>query len=72
MINPTVELKIIASRCWDHNCSEPDTPPWFNYDKFAELLIKECLERMIPSPNSDEYYSTLESAIRVKKYFGVK
>ena len=40
-------------------------------EKFAELIVKECIEQVITGPNGPAHYA-VEAAIRLKKYFGVE
>ena len=39
--------------------------------KFAELIVKECVEQVITGPNGPAHYA-VEAAIRLKKHFGVE
>ena len=43
----------------------------FDPKKFAELIVRECIEQVITGPNGPAHYA-VEAAIRLKKYFGVK
>jgi hypothetical protein len=40
-------------------------------EKFAELIVQECIEQVITGPNGPAYYA-VEAAVRVKNHFGVK
>ena len=40
-------------------------------EKFAELIVKECIEQVITGPNGPAHYA-VEAALRLKKQFGVK
>jgi hypothetical protein len=53
-----------------------DTIDWSsNYDeelaKFAELIVRECIDQVLTGPNGPAYYA-VEAAMRVKKHFGVE
>ena len=39
--------------------------------KFAELIVRECIEQVITGPNGPAHYA-VEAALRLKKHFGVK
>ena len=41
------------------------------YEKFAELIVRECAEQVITGPNGPAHYA-VEAAIRLKKHFGVE
>ena len=49
----------------DQNC-DPEV-----LEKFAELIVKECVEQVITGPNGPAHYA-VEAAIRLKKHFGVE
>ena len=40
-------------------------------EKFAELIVKECIEQVITGPNGPAHYA-VEAALRLKKHFGVE
>jgi len=40
-------------------------------EKFAELIVQECIEQVITGPNGPAHYA-VEAAIRLKKHFGVE
>ena len=40
-------------------------------EKFAELIVRECIEQVITGPNGPAHYA-VEAALRLKKHFGVK
>ena len=39
--------------------------------KFAELIVRECIEQVITGPNGPAHYA-VEAALRLKKHFGVE
>jgi hypothetical protein len=41
-----------------------------NLEKFAELIVRECIEQVITGPNGPAHYA-MEAALRVKKHFGI-
>ena len=56
------------------NTNNPiDFPVSANRDleKFAELIVRECVEQILNGPNGYAYYA-VESALRVQKHFGVE
>jgi hypothetical protein len=42
-----------------------------NLEKFAELIVLECVEQVITGPNGPAHYA-VEAALRLKKHFGVE
>ena len=40
-------------------------------NKFAELIVRECIEQVITGPNGPAHYA-VEAALRLKKHFGVE
>jgi hypothetical protein len=40
-------------------------------EKFAELIVQECIEQVITGPNGPAHYA-VEAALRLKKHFGVE
>ena len=43
----------------------------FDPEKFAELIVQECIEQVITGPNGPAHYA-VEAALRLKKHFGVE
>jgi hypothetical protein len=43
----------------------------FDKEKFAELIVQECIEQVITGPNGPAHYA-VEAALRLKKHFGVE
>jgi hypothetical protein len=39
--------------------------------KFAELIVKECIEQVVTGPNGPAHYA-VEAALRLQKHFGVE
>ena len=50
---------------------ESDGELVFSKEKFAELIVAECIEQVITGPNGPAHYA-VEAAIRLKKHFGVE
>ena len=40
-------------------------------EKFADMIVAECIEQVITGPNGPAHYA-VEAAIRLKKHFGVE
>jgi hypothetical protein len=36
-------IKLLESQCWE---ARQYGPPWFDYKKFAELIVQECAGRV--------------------------
>ena len=49
------------------SCDECDEA----YARFAELIVRECIEQVITGPNGPAHYA-VEAALRLKKHFGVE
>ena len=43
----------------------------FDKEKFAELIVRECIEQVVTGPNGPAHYA-MEAALRVRKHFGVE
>ena len=43
----------------------------FDKEKFAELIVRECVEQVITGRNGPAHYA-VEAALRLKKHFGVE
>ena len=43
----------------------------WEYERFAELIVEECIEQVITGPNGPAHYA-VEAALRLKKHFGVE
>ena len=50
---------------------ESDGELIFSKEKFAELIVRECIEQVITGPNGPAHYA-VEAALRLKKHFGVE
>ena len=60
---------------WVPNMADPDTKiRLLNAEKFAELIVRECLNIVEPTEDSgDEWCVTLkETAQEIKQHFGVE
>jgi hypothetical protein len=62
-----IESKLIAPEYngFDH------TRLSISQQRFAELIVRECIEQVITGPNGPAHYA-VEAAIRLKKHFGVE
>jgi len=63
-------IKELEAQCW-----EPTQygPPWFNAKKFAELIIKECLDQCYNRGMNDELYAgQLKAAAYIEEHFGIE
>ena len=59
-------IKELEAQCWE---PKQYGPPWFNSQKFAELIVQECARVLWNIDNGelhDEYVKSL------KKHFGIK
>ena len=62
-----IEANMIAS---EPNGFDP-TGLTKSQQKFAELIVTECIEQVITGPNGPAHYA-VEAALRLKKHFGVE
>ena len=62
---------------WTQSAVRDDPDHAWTYDsnlhatKFAELIVRECIEQVITGPNGPAHYA-VEAALRLKKHFGVE
>jgi hypothetical protein len=61
-------IRELESQCWE---PRQYGPAWFDSEKFAELIVRECIEQVITGPNGPAYYA-VEAALRLKEHFGVE
>ena len=62
-------IKELESQCWE---ARQYGPPWFDYKKFAELIVQECLDIVEGEDDgSADTKSVRLAMIRIKKHFGV-
>ena len=62
-------IKELEPQCWEHN----EFGLNFNYEKFAKLIVRECLEQVFYTIE-DEEQDNISSSIRdkIKQHFGVE
>ena len=70
-MNP--KIKALEQQCWSHRVDGTlvDGQLHFDTQKFAELIVRECMEQVITGPNGPAHYA-VEAALRLKKHFGVE
>ncbi len=61
-------IRELESQCWE---PRQYGPAWFDSEKFAELIVRECIEQVITGPNGPAYYA-VEAGLRLKEHFGVE
>jgi hypothetical protein len=59
-------IKELESQCW---VPLQYGPAWFNGTKFAELIVRECIDTVLDS--SVEYCTRPQIASEIKQHFGV-
>lgn len=65
----------LASQCWSHriNGTLIDGHLHFDYNKFAELIVAECLDIVEDEDDGSVDTKSIRWAmIRIKKHFGVE
>ena len=63
-------IKELEAQCWE---ARQYGPPWFDPEKFAELIVRECvtrLEQHHPFTKDPEAY--LYAISLIEEHFGVK
>jgi len=65
-------IKELAEQCWD---KRPEGQLHFDNEKFAELIVRDCME--VASPNymstpEDSVYYVEQAIDRIAEHFGVK
>jgi hypothetical protein len=63
-------IRELEAQCWE---DRKYGPAWFNSEKFAELIIKECLDQCYNRGMNDELYEgQLKAAAFIEEYFNIK
>ncbi len=67
-------IKQLESQCWE---ARQYGPPWFNSKKFAELIVRECIEcaDIVGKANLSSGYPNSTShhiKQKIKEHFGVE
>lgn len=57
-------IKELEAQCWE---PKQYGPPWFNSQKFAELIVRECAKVA-----DDDDVDMLRVGQAIKQHFGVK
>ena len=82
-MNKELIQKFLNKACWDEQ-AQHELEDWLNVEKFAELIVRECIDKIethrIPVGNSaagemacEMTYSALkEIRDEIKEHFGVK
>jgi hypothetical protein len=55
-------IEELESQCWE---ARQYGPPWFDTEKFAELIVKECA-------NVAADQSAIKPEYRIRRHFGVE
>lgn len=55
-------IRELAEQCWEESQCRP---AWFNQEKFAELIVRECAKR-------SKELGQLEIGLGILKHFGVE
>jgi hypothetical protein len=56
-------IKELEARCWE---PKQYGPPWFNSQKFAELIVADCIEL------AGNHYDARSAVNDIKQHFGVE
>jgi hypothetical protein len=63
------QAQILTDQFQEQWKAGPSTEEFF-HEKFAELIVQECIEQVVTGPNGPAHYA-VEAALRLKKHFGV-
>ena len=56
-------IKLLEDQCYEYKAEMPDI--WFNKEKFAELIVRECIRIDINNPDA-------APGVEIAKHFGVE
>jgi hypothetical protein len=62
--------RMLEEYSWEFGSCDPEKDCG-RIEKFAELIVRECIEQVITGPNGPAHYA-VEAALRLKKHFGVE
>jgi len=67
-------IKELEAQCWE---PKQYGPPWFNSQKFAELIVRECLDIVANADMTGSWITHPKDVLyvacdQVKQHFGVK
>ena len=71
-------IREILIQCQQESIDGPEYPHWTDFEKFAEMIVKECAGVIAPMGDwcgghgEPSMPSTMECAKRLKQHFGVK
>lgn len=67
------QIREILSQCQLESIDGPEYPRWTDFEKFAELIVKECMEQVWYT-REDGINGNISEVIkeRMKKHFGVE
>ena len=63
-------IKELAEQCYEYKAEMLDI--WFNKEKFAELIVRECTELTLDYKSDAYYNGWLDYRDEIKKHFGVE
>jgi hypothetical protein len=66
-MNP--RIKELEVQCWEER---KYGPPWFNSEKFAELIVRECANITLDYKNHDHYYGWMDHGEEIIRHFGIE
>ena len=82
-MNKELIQKFLNKACWDEQ-AQHELEDWLNVEKFAELIVRECIDKIethrIPVGNSAAgemacemtYSALMEIRDEIKEHFGVE
>ncbi len=62
-------INLLEDQCYEYKAEMPDI--WFNKEKFAELIVRECAKLTLDYKSETYYNGWLDYRDEIKKHFGV-
>jgi len=73
-MNKELIQKFLNKACWDEQ-AQHELEDWLNVEKFAELIVKECVsicQDVDGEDNIDARSGRQDCAVEIREHFGVK
>ena len=75
-MNKELIQKLFSKSCWDEQ-AEVDIEDWCDVEKFAELIVQECILTIQmgitrDGHNTEKYLRSMKHIKQIKEHFGVE
>ena len=65
-------IREILTQCQQESIDGPECPHWTDFEKFAELIVRECANAIINDSRLNDVRSAANGCVRtINEYFGV-